>query len=178
MRREHDMDPNHRRRLKPELAAEMYAYYQQVKSVEKVGLKYGRTRQCVFGIFQTFGFKCNPKEFLPVTKYRGMKFTAQKTCGRHRYLRETVRRKGTLYLHHLIWEEHYGPVPPGYKLVFKDGDHTNCDIANLECMTVSDQVKRGATGANQFTKTAAARLDLLMNNFQSGKQTKSAALKK
>jgi hypothetical protein len=181
VRREQDMDPRHRRRLRPELVQRMYADYLRLRSAEKVGKIYGRSRQSVFGIFQDRGLECFGKKFLPVVEYNGRRFTAQKVCGRHKYLRETTRGRGgrykTVYLHHLIWEERYGAVPPGHKLVFKDGNHMNCEISNLLCLTNSDQVRRGATGANQFTKTAGERLGLLVRNFSTGRKTLAAGLK-
>lgn len=33
--------------------------------------------------------------------------------------------------HHLVWELHYGPIPPGHVIVFLDGNICNCDITNL-----------------------------------------------
>lgn len=34
--------------------------------------------------------------------------------------------------HRLIWEEHFGSIPKGKIIIFKDGDKTNLDISNLE----------------------------------------------
>jgi hypothetical protein len=72
------------------------------------------------------------------------------------------RRGGTNYLHHVIWEEHNGPVPPGYKVCFIDGNHLNCSIDNLELLSNSEQPRKHTTGANQFTVTAKTRLNLLL----------------
>ncbi len=33
--------------------------------------------------------------------------------------------------HRLIWEEKHGPIPPGYKLIFLDGDRTHIELDNL-----------------------------------------------
>lgn len=33
--------------------------------------------------------------------------------------------------HAYIWEKHYGPLPPGFAIVFIDGDKTNFNINNL-----------------------------------------------
>lgn len=33
--------------------------------------------------------------------------------------------------HRLIYEEHYGPIPDGYAVVFKDSDKSNVTIDNL-----------------------------------------------
>lgn len=38
--------------------------------------------------------------------------------------------------HHFIWEQKYGEIPEGYKLIFLDGNKENFDISNF--MLVSD----------------------------------------
>jgi hypothetical protein len=131
----------------------MYADYLRLGSLEKVGALHGRTRQNMYDIFRRRGLKLNAKQFLPVVEFGGLKFTAQKTHGPHRYLRSTVhRRKRIVYLHHLVWERAHGPIPAGHKLAFRDGNHLNCALENLELLTNSDQVR------NQFTKRARAQL--------------------
>jgi hypothetical protein len=145
----------------------MYADYQAGLSLAQVAKKYGRTRQSIFDIFKRRGLKLRERNFQPVIEYKGRRYTCQKTGGRHRYLRDTrAGRTGanrqTIYLHHVVWQEHFGPVPAGHKVVFKDGNHLNCDIANLELLTNSEQVKRHATGANQFSIVASARLTALL----------------
>jgi HNH endonuclease len=152
-----------RRGLPREWVYQMYEDYQILGSLEKVGKLHGRTRQNMFGIFQTAGLKLNPKKFLPAIIHKGVKYTEQKTQGRHRYLRGTLRKGKTLYLHHVIWEENNGPIPLGFKVCFKDGNHLNCTIGNLELLSNSDQVRKYATkGHNQFTVTASARLKRLI----------------
>lgn len=42
----------------------------------------------------------------------------------------------------IVWEEHNGPIPKGHNIIFKDGDKRNFDIANLECVSRSDWMKR------------------------------------
>lgn len=37
--------------------------------------------------------------------------------------------------HHIVWEEHNGPIMPGMVIRFLDSDKTNCDISNLEMVT-------------------------------------------
>lgn len=39
--------------------------------------------------------------------------------------------KNWKFKHHIIWEEHYGPIPKGYNVIFLDGDSSNLDINNL-----------------------------------------------
>lgn len=40
--------------------------------------------------------------------------------------------------HRLIWEQHNGAIPPGYKVIFADGDKTNFDISNLILVSNSE----------------------------------------
>lgn len=42
------------------------------------------------------------------------------------------------YKHHLVWEEHNGPVPEGMNIIFADGDHFNLDIDNLVMVSNSE----------------------------------------
>lgn len=44
------------------------------------------------------------------------------------------KRNNWEYKHHLVWEQHYGPVPKGYRVLFLDGDNRNFDIENLACV--------------------------------------------
>ena len=37
--------------------------------------------------------------------------------------------------HQIIWEEHHGPIPEGYRVIFADKDKSNLDIDNLILMT-------------------------------------------
>lgn len=58
-------------------------------------------------------------------------------------------RRGTVYLyikekehhweqlHRHVWRNHYGEIPKGHNIIFKDGNTLNCEIDNLEC--VSDE---------------------------------------
>lgn len=46
----------------------------------------------------------------------------------------------------VVWEKHNGAIPPGYIVVFKDGDKRNFDISNLELR--SRQQHGAATSAS------------------------------
>lgn len=35
------------------------------------------------------------------------------------------------YKHHLVWEEHNGPIPKGMNIIFLDGNNRNFDVSNL-----------------------------------------------
>lgn len=38
-------------------------------------------------------------------------------------------------IHRIVWEEHNGPIPEGYYVIFKDGNRDNLDISNLACVS-------------------------------------------
>lgn len=39
------------------------------------------------------------------------------------------------FKHKMVWEKHNGRVPDGCVITFKDGDHRNCSIENLMCIS-------------------------------------------
>lgn len=47
-------------------------------------------------------------------------------------------------VHILTWEEHNGPLPKGYAVVFKDGDRRNFAPDNLECISRKELMQRNS----------------------------------
>lgn len=45
-------------------------------------------------------------------------------------------------VHWLVWEEHNGPVPEGHIVIFKNHDHDDIRIENLECITRAENMWR------------------------------------
>jgi hypothetical protein len=45
------------------------------------------------------------------------------------------------FLHRVIWEEHYSPIPEGYDIHHKDEDKLNNDLDNLKCMIHGNHTK-------------------------------------
>ncbi|MFA6204424.1 MAG: HNH endonuclease signature motif containing protein [Gallionella sp.] len=45
-------------------------------------------------------------------------------------------------VHILLWEEHNGPVPEGYVVMFKDKNKQNICIENLECISKGERLRR------------------------------------
>ncbi|MCX4187184.1 HNH endonuclease signature motif containing protein [Methylophaga sp. OBS4] len=39
------------------------------------------------------------------------------------------------FMHRLLWEKHNGPIPPGHKVIFIDGNRDNIKIENLELVS-------------------------------------------
>ena len=46
------------------------------------------------------------------------------------------------FFHRHLWKKHYGNIPQGYNVVFKDGNTLNCVIENLECISNTDLLLR------------------------------------
>lgn len=69
----------------------------------------------------------------------------------------------------LIWEEHYGPVPAGYCVVFLDGNNRNFDIENLHLVSRAENARinrqRMRSNSAELTKSAImiARLSVATN---------------
>ena len=50
-------------------------------------------------------------------------------------------------LHRVIWSDHNGPVPPGSIIRHKDGNPSNNEISNLECVNKQEHLKTCRTRA-------------------------------
>ena len=45
-------------------------------------------------------------------------------------------------VHAIVWEEHFGPIPEGHIIIFKDRDRRNFDRANLQCISRAENMRR------------------------------------
>ncbi len=73
---------------------------------------------------------------------------------RHDFAISIRRENGTPYqyirlslgnwmaLHRWVWTLQYGEIPPGHVVRFKDGDTLNCDIENLEVLSLAEHLRR------------------------------------
>lgn len=131
----------------------MYRDYQRLQSLQKVGEIYNRTRQAMFGIFQTHGLKMNERKFHKTyATWDGRDFTP----GKDGYLRATSGDRRML--HYLVWEAAGGTVPLGYQLTFKDGNRWNCSVDNLVCAPIAVVTRMHSTGHNQATPKALRKI--------------------
>ena len=51
-------------------------------------------------------------------------------------------------VHHLVWAEHYGPIPVGHVVVFRDGDRRNFALGNLALITRRELMQRNSLHTN------------------------------
>jgi hypothetical protein len=47
-------------------------------------------------------------------------------------------------VHRLLWIEHYGKIPDGHYVIFRNGDKTDLRIENLEAITKREQIARNS----------------------------------
>lgn len=60
-----------------------------------------------------------------------------------RKIAETDNKRANWRLvHQLVWEQHFGPIPEGHAVLFKDGNKRNITIDNLECISKADRMRR------------------------------------
>lgn len=52
--------------------------------------------------------------------------------------------------HRHVWEQHFGPIPKGNNIQFKDGDRQNCSIENLYMISRADQMKKENSGSKNL----------------------------
>ena len=64
-----------------------------------------------------------------------------------RYLKRKVAEPDQWALvHHIVWEQHHGPVPDGFIVTFVDGDTSNPTIDNLRCICRADLSASNGSG--------------------------------
>ena len=96
------------------------------------------------------GYRCSPR-----TEFKkGARPHTWKSIGTERLSKEGYRQRkvtDTGYpprdwrsLHVMLWEETHGPVPSGHAVIFKDGDKTHIELANLELVSRRELMRRNS----------------------------------
>ena len=68
-------------------------------------------------------------------------------------------RRDYVNVHWLLWIEHYGPIPPGMLIVFKDRNPRHLAISNLECISRRENMRRNSV--HNLPKEVASTIQLL-----------------
>lgn len=55
-----------------------------------------------------------------------------------------IKRDDWKAVHVLVWEEHNGPLPDGYIVIFKDGNRDNFEPNNLLALTRAENMRRNS----------------------------------
>lgn len=75
-----------------------------------------------------------------------------KTGLRYKYIR--VAEKDWRLLQRYNWEKQNGSIPEGHVIIFKDGNQANCNVENLQCISMEENLNRVMYGDTP-TYTAA-----------------------
>lgn len=91
----------------------------------------GRKGYCSPGCEKTWFKKGNvPHNYVPV---------GTESISSDGYLKIKVAEPNKWRFKHILeWEKHNGKVPDGCMISFKDGNHYNCSIENLMCITMTE----------------------------------------
>ncbi len=73
------------------------------------------------------------------------------------------------FVHLLVWEGAYGPVPHGSMLRFRDGNRRNCALENLECITRQEHMARVTIHRYPPEVRSVIRLQGRLNRLIQGK---------
>lgn len=136
----------HPKRKNNDLVAAMYAMYQMGKSLEKIAVIYGRTRQAVYDVFRTRGYELRKKELKGLQILNGVNFTLTKGG----YLRGSINGERVL-MHRYVWETNRTPIPPKHDIHHIDKNRQNNSIENLELLPKAEHSRKYATGRNQYS---------------------------
>ena len=60
----------------------------------------------------------------------------------YKFIRIAKAKWKMLHVH--LWEQEYGPIPPGHVIIFKNYDTLNCELSNLEMITKSENMLRNS----------------------------------
>ena len=54
----------------------------------------------------------------------------------------TGNQKVWAFVHRKVWEDAHGPIPKGHRIWWKDGNHANCALENLELLSDKEHMAR------------------------------------
>ena len=74
--------------------------------------------------------------------------------------------------HQLVWERAYGPQPEGHVIIFKDSDKTNCDLENLELITMAESLEMTRSGLRSTDPAHTETGLLIVKVKQAGRNRK------
>ena len=76
------------------------------------------------------------------TLYNGAIVLRERTRKNGNYLFIRIKKMKWLLLHNYLWIKYRGPIPKGKVVRFKDGNHRNCKLKNLELITRAENLER------------------------------------
>lgn len=116
-----------------EVVAAMYAMYCVPHSLDYIGKVYNKSRQAIFSLFKTRGYKLRSKQHKGSQILDNINFSLN--C--NGLLVGYVGKKRTL-MHRYVWEKKYGEIPADHFIIHKDGNKENNKLSNLKMIDRHD----------------------------------------
>lgn len=118
----------------------MASAYLAGQSLEQVAQAFGVTRQSVFVMMKRREVPMRPKPpARPTTYFNGRKFTVRNNG----YFGATTGDRAMM--HRVVWEHHYGPIPPDHDIHHIDMNRLNNDIGNLRLIAKDEHTRHHAS---------------------------------
>lgn len=108
------------------------------------------------------------------TKYDGY-ISLRKDKNGHSYYFIRIEMTKWKPLHRFVWEMHYGPIPKGYNIQFKDKNTLNSDIDNLYIISRSEQINLNTIHRYPPELKQALRFITKINKLTKNEKNKSAS---
>jgi len=100
--------------------------------------------------------KCQPTMFKKGRPSINIRPVGSERVNRDGYVEVKVEDPNKWRLkHRVIWEQHYGAIPPGHNIQFKDHNPLNLDITNLYIISNADQMRNENSYLARFPKDLA-----------------------
>ena len=86
------------------------------------------------------------------------------------YVEIRITKNKYVLKHRLVYETSFGPIPEGYLVVFKDGNHLNIIPENLELITRKENMARNTIARYPAELKSAIRLNAKLKKIINEKQ--------
>lgn len=80
-------------------------------------------------------------------------------------------------VHRRVWEDHNGPIPKGYCIIFLDGNPLNCDISNLQMVSLAENCRMNQSHM-RFSDPELTKTGIMVARLANAAGKKKRSLKK
>lgn len=80
-------------------------------------------------------------------------------------------------VHRRVWEDHNGPIPKGYCIIFLDGNPLNCDISNLQMVSLAENCRMNQSHM-RFSDPELTKTGIMVAKLSNAAGKKKRSLRK